>query len=214
MGRLIVIEGLDGAGKRTLTGKLVGALVEEGRTVAQRAFPRYGENVHADLVSDALHGGLGGLGAEVHGMAVLYALDRHDALASLTADLASHDVVLLDRYVASNAAYGAARLHQDARGEFVEWVRALEIDRFGLPVPDAHLLLRVPVMVAAQRSAHRALADSARARDTWETDGGLQERCAAVYDQLAGDGWLCPWHVVDGTAEPDIASLAAVLAGA
>jgi dTMP kinase len=212
VGRLIVIEGLDGAGKRTLTGKLVGALAEQGSTVTQRAFPRYGEDVHADLVGDALHGRLGGLGDEVYGMAVLYALDRRDAAAAIRADLADRDVVLLDRYVASNAAYGAARLHQDAREGFVEWVRALEIDRFGVPVPDVHLLLRVPVAVAAERSARREVTDSGRARDVWESDDGLQARCAAVYDQLAADGWLSPWHVVDGTSDADFAELAAVLA--
>jgi len=37
---------------------------------------------------------------------------------------------------------GAARLHEDADGRFVEWVRRLEVDRFGVPVPDAQLLLR------------------------------------------------------------------------
>ena len=212
MGRLIVIEGLDGAGKRTLVGKLVGALAEQGSTVTRRAFPRYGEDVHADLVGDALHGRLSGLGDEVYGMAVLYALDRRDAAAAIRADLADGDVVLLDRYVASNAAYGAARLHQTARGGFVEWVRALEIDRFGVPVPDAHLLLRVPVAVAAERSARREVTDSGRARDVWESDDGLQARCATVYDQLAADGWLSPWHVVDGTSDVDFAALAAVVA--
>ena len=88
-------------------------------------------------------------------MAVLYALDRRGAADRIRDDLETHDVVLLDRYVASNAAYSAARLHQDEHGEFVEWVRALEIDRFGLPVPDLHLLLRVPVEVAAERAAKR-----------------------------------------------------------
>ena len=33
------------------------------------------------------------------------------------AKLGGHDVVILDRYVASNAAYSAARLHQDAEGD-------------------------------------------------------------------------------------------------
>ena len=203
-----MIEGLDGAGKRTLAEKLTAALAERGRSIGRLAFPRYGSDVHADLVGDALHGRLGDLADSVYGMAVLFALDRRGAAEDIRADLARHDVVLLDRYVASNAAYGAARLHQDARGSFVEWVRGIEIDRFRLPVPDLHLLLRVSPELAAIRSAHRERTESDRARDDWESDDGLQARCATVYDQLAADGWLAPWHVVDGTSTMDFSALA------
>jgi dTMP kinase len=205
---LIVIEGLDGAGKRTLAEKLTAALAERGASVGRLAFPRYGADVHADLVADALHGRLGDLVDSVYGMAMLFALDRRGAAADIRAELDRHDVVLLDRYVASNAAYGAARLHQDARGTFVAWVRQLEIDRFELPVPDLQLLLSVPPELAAIRSAHRERTESDRERDTWEADGGLQQRCAVVYDQLAEDGWLCPWRVLDGTSTVDFPALA------
>lgn len=209
MGRLIVIEGIDGAGKRTLADKLDRAL--DGR-VTRLAFPRYGVDVHADLVRDGLHGRLGPFGDEVYGMAMLYALDRGDAGPDLRAALDTHDYVLLDRYVASNAAFGAARLHQGAAGEFVTWVRSIEIDRFQLPVPHAQLLLRVPVDVAAARSAHRERTETDRGRDTWEADQALQTRVGAVYDELAGTDWLSPWHVVDGTTSPDTAELAKRLA--
>ncbi|MCA1673868.1 MAG: dTMP kinase [Actinobacteria bacterium] len=214
MGRLVVIEGLDGAGKRTLADSLTAALTAQGSTVARMAFPRYGADLHADLVRDALYGRLGDLGDSVHGMAVLFALDRRDAAEELRALRATHDVVLLDRYVASNAAYGAARLHQDAHGPFVSWVRALEINRFGVPVPDAQLLLRVPVTLAAARADGRAVTDVARAKDAFEADTGLQHRCAAVYEELAGVGWLAPWFIVDGTATataPTATDLAAQL---
>ena len=46
---LIVIEGLDGAGKRTLTEGLRAALQADGKSVTTLAFPRYGASVHADL---------------------------------------------------------------------------------------------------------------------------------------------------------------------
>jgi dTMP kinase len=198
VGRLVVIEGLDGAGKRTLADALAAALIAQHASVGRMAFPRYGTDVHADLVRDALYGRMGDLADSVHAMAVLFALDRRDAAGELRALWRRHDVVLLDRYVASNAAYGAARLHEDADGPFVEWVRALEVDRFGVPVPDAQLLLRVPTSVAAARADGRAAADHGRTKDLYETDRGLQARCAAVYDGLTAGGWLAPWLVVDG----------------
>ena len=149
----MVIEGLDGAGKNTLTRRLLDALAARGARATAVAFPRYDADVHAELARDALHGRLGDLADSVHAMAVLFALDRRAAADDLRGAADAHDLVLVDRYVASNAAYGAARLHQDACGEFVSWVHDLEIGRFGLPVPDRHLLLDVPRAVAAQRAA-------------------------------------------------------------
>jgi len=213
VGRLVVIEGLDGAGKRTLSDALCATPAAHGARVARVAFPRYDVDVHAELARDALCGRLGDLVASVYGMAVLFALDRRAATAELRTAVREHDLVLVDRYVASNAAYGAARLHQDADAEFVGWIRALEVERFGIPVPDHQLLLAVPRAVAAERSAHRERTEPGRERDAYESDGGLQERTGAVYAQLAGQQWLSAWTVLDGAAPLDAAALAAALLG-
>jgi len=202
VGQLIVIEGLDGSGKATLTAALVSALERSGASVATLAFPRYDADVHAELARDALYGRLGDLADSVHGMAVLFALDRRAAAGELRTLLGSHDVVLVDRYVASNAAYNAARLTQDADGEIVEWVRRLEIERFGIPVPDHQLLLATERALAAERARSRAAADPGRERDAYESDDSLQERTDAVYRALAAAGWLSPWTVLDGDADP------------
>ena len=58
---LIVIEGVDGAGKRTLTNGLRAAFEAAHKSVATLAFPRYGHSVAADLAAEALHGGHGDL---------------------------------------------------------------------------------------------------------------------------------------------------------
>ena len=211
MGRLIVIEGLDGAGKATVAAALEDVFAARGATVARLAFPRYDADVHAELARDALYGRAGDLGESVYGMALLFALDRRAAGDTVRAALASHDVLLVDRYIASNAAYGAARLRQDARGGFVGWVHATEVDRFGVPVPDHQLLLDVPEQVAAERARHRERTEPGRRRDAFESDDGLQRRTAAVYAQLAAMSWLSPWTVVDGIPGPDATASAAAL---
>lgn len=177
-----------------------------GLTVARLGFPRYGESVHADLASEALHGAHGDLTGSVYAMALLFALDRQGAAHDLRRLINRTDIVLLDRYVASNAAYSAARLGQDADGAVVTWVRELEFERFALPVPDIQLLLHTPVDVAAARAAGRAAADAARERDAYERDGGLQRRTATVYEQLAQRDWVSHWRIVESDEPAQLAA--------
>lgn len=197
---LIVIEGLDGAGKRTLSSGLQRAFAAAGRSVTTLAFPRYGQSITADLASEALHGAHGDLAGSVYAMAVLFALDRAGAKDQITALSAEYDAVILDRYVASNAAYCAARLHQDAAGDMVSWVGELEYGRLGLPEPDHQILLGVPVELAAERARRRADEEADRARDAYERDAGLQQRTAAVYAGLAQRQWHGRWT----TVSPDV----------
>ena len=214
MGTLLVIEGIDGAGKRTLTEALVGSWRAGGARVATAAFPRYGQSVHADLGSEALHGRHGDLADSVYAMALMWALDRREGQAELARLVAENDVVLLDRYIASNAAYGCARLRQGVGDGFADWVREIELERFGLPVPDRHLLLGVPVALARERARRRESQDATRARDAYERDEGLQERTAAVYEELACAGWLAPWTITRSgelEAPGSVAALAARL---
>ena len=206
---LIAIEGVDGAGKRTLAQGLSTALLATGRSVTTLAFPRYGQSVTADVAAEALHGQHGDLASSVYAMAMLFALDRAGAAAQIRELCGEHDVVILDRYVASNAAYSAARLHQDADGEVVGWVHQIEYQRMQVPAPDWQVLLGVSTELAGQRARDRASGDASRARDAYERDNELQQRTGAVYAGLAAAGWGGRWLVVD--ADVDAGQLAARL---
>ncbi|MGI8418835.1 MAG: dTMP kinase [Nakamurella sp.] len=212
VGRLIVIEGLDGSGKQTLARRLTAQIEASGGLVRSMAFPRYGDSIAADLVREMLYGRLGDLTDSVYGSALLFSLDRQDAVADIRAAVAGNDVVLLDRYVSSNAAYGAARLGgPDVDTGFPEWVRQLEIDRFGLPLPDRQLLLATPVDLSAERAAGRASEQSDRALDRFESDAALQYRTAGMYRLLADSSYLSSWTVLepgpDGSVEVPAAAL-------
>ncbi len=214
MGRLIVIEGLDGSGKQTLTAALAEQARVSGVAVGTMAFPRYGVDIHADLVRDALYGRLGDLSDSVNGPALLFALDRRAAAPEIRAMTARYDLVLLDRYVSSNAAYGAARLGgPEIDTGFPDWVRELEIGRFDLPLPDRQLLLATPLQVAADRAKGRAAGDSTRALDRFEADSGLQSRTAAMYRRLADEDFLSPWTVLAPEGPPAGRALLAELLG-
>lgn len=199
---LIAIEGVDGAGKRTLAQGLRAAFEAAGRSVATLAFPRYGQSVAADVAAEALHGQHGDLASSVYAMAMLFALDRAGGADQIRDLRRDHDVVILDRYVASNAAYSAARLRQQADGEVVGWVHEIEYRRLHLPVPDWQVLLGISAELADQRARHRARHDASRARDAYERDTELQQRTGAVYAGLAAAGWGGRWLVVDAEVEP------------
>ena len=199
---LIAIEGVDGAGKRTLSEGLRKAFEAVGKSVATLAFPRYGQSIAADVAAEALHGEHGDLSSSVYAMAMLFALDRAGAVDEIEGLRRDHDVVILDRYVASNAAYSAARLHEDSSGSAVAWVRQLEYQRFRLPPPDWQVLLAVSAELAGQRARGRAERDPGRARDSYERDDELQRRTGAVYAELAAADWSGRWLVVDADADP------------
>ena len=199
---LIAIEGVDGAGKRTLAQGLRAAFEAAGRSVATLAFPRYGQSVAADVAAEALHGQHGDLASSVYAMAMLFALDRAGGAETIRDLCRDHDVVILDRYVASNAAYSAARLHQQADGAVVGWVHDIEYHRLQLPAPDWQVLLGVSAELADQRARDRARHDASRARDAYERDAELQQRTGAVYAGLAATGWGGRWLVVDAEVEP------------
>jgi dTMP kinase len=208
---LIAIEGVDGAGKRTLTDGLRDSLEADGKSVATLAFPRYGQSVTADVAAEALHGRHGDLASSVYAMAMLFALDRAGGADQIRDLCRDHDVVILDRYVASNAAYSAARLRQPADGEAAGWVRDIEYGRLQLPAPDWQVLLGVSAELADQRARHRASVDASRERDAYERDAGLQQRTGAVYAGLAAASWGGRWLVVDERVDPG--RLAAQLMG-
>ena len=192
---LVSIEGIDGAGKNTLVNRIKGELSVE---VDVLGFPRYEESVHAQLAQEALYGRMGDLTDSAYAMATLFALDRFGAKDRLLEAQEGKELLILDRYVASNAAYSAARLGTD---EVIDWVYDLEFSRLGLPKPSLQIFLDTDVELAAARAEARAAEDAGRARDRYEKDSDLQTNTAAAYRRLAERAWGGRWIA---TADTDM----------
>ena len=156
---LIVLEGLDGAGKSTQVRKLKEYLTERCGELEYIHFPRYDAPVYGDLIGRFLRGEFGSIEA-VHPqlVALLFAEDRHGAAPEMREALDAGKVVLLDRYVYSNIAYQCAQLPQgEERIRLRTWIFDTEYGDFNLPEPDLNLFLDVPIgFVEQSLSAHRA----------------------------------------------------------
>ena len=189
---LIVMEGLDGAGKSTQVKMLRRYLDTLCGKTEYIHFPRYGSPVYGDLISRFLRGDFGS-NESVHPqlVALLYAEDRHRAAPHMRRILENGGTILLDRYVYSNIAYQCAKI--DARVEkesLREWIFDTEYGSFRLPKPDLNIFLDVPVsFVEKKLSGDRKGGDReylAGGHDIHETDMAFQRRVREVYLEQCG----------------------------
>jgi dTMP kinase len=146
-GRLITVEGIDGAGKTTLVAALADALAARDREVAVLREPggvEVSERIR-ELVKDAA------LSIHPRAEALLYAAARAQLVAEQIEPLLKAGTwVLLDRFVDSSLAYqgGGRRLGVDA-------IRELNRFATGGLEPDRTLLLRVDPARGLARIAKR-----------------------------------------------------------
>ena len=153
---LIVLEGLDGAGKSTQVKMLREYLQQQCSSLEYIHFPRYEAPVYGSLISRFLRGEFGAIDM-VHPqlVALLCAEDRHGAAPLLHKALDEGKTVLLDRYVYSNIAYQCSKLKDEAEREALRnWIFETEYGPFGLPKPDLNLYLDVPISFVEKNLSH------------------------------------------------------------
>jgi dTMP kinase len=191
-GRLITVEGLDGAGKTTVVAGLAEALRE--RDVAVLREPggvELSERIRALVKDPALH-------VDPRAEALLYAAARAQLVAErLEPLLAAGRWVLLDRFVDSSLAYQGA-----GRGLGVEEVRALNLFATGGLTPDRTLLLRIDARGGLERAGGRGEGADRLERE----ELAFFDAIGAAYDALAA-AEPDRFAVIDAAQEP-----AAVLA--
>ena len=198
-GRLVAIEGIDGSGKGTQSRLLAEALRRD-HTVAELTFPQYEQTRFGKQIRRMLAGEFGPLDHLPPELtALLFAGDRFESADRLADLLSDHEVVVCDRYVASNAAHQAGRLTEPRRAQLLDFLDWLEHDRYQLPRADATVLLDLPSEVAIENIRRRS-ATTGRAIDLAERDAAHLEQTASVYRETAAtQGWLVVRCDDDGT---------------
>lgn len=183
MGKLIVIEGLDGSGKATQTAKLCDRLTERGTPCKRLTFPNYGGESSA-LVKLYLNGELGSLDqVGAYGASLFYTVDRYGSfLQGWGQDYRSDCVLVSDRYTTSNIAHQMGKLPREEWDNYLAWIDDLEYKRVGLPAPDRVVYLDMHPDTSRKLLSARYQGDETK-RDLHEANLAylLQCREAALY---------------------------------
>jgi dTMP kinase len=172
-GRLITIEGLDGAGKSTLATALARAIAGRGVHVELLREPggvALSERIRELVKDPALE-----IGARAE--ALLYAAARAELVHQRVGPLLEDGIwILLDRFVDSSLAYQGA-----GRGLGIEQVRAINLLASGGLVPDRTLLLEISPATGRARQRTRGAQPDRLERE----DEAFFQAIAAAYQQLA-----------------------------
>lgn len=144
---LIVLEGLDGAGKSTQLKMVTSYLESQGKKIKYLHFPRYDAPIYGELISKFLRGDFGSI-ESVHPqlVALLFAEDRRDAAIQIREWLDDGFCVVLDRYVYSNIAFQCSKLKSKEESEYLRnWIFETEYVKYRIPKPDLNIFLDVPI---------------------------------------------------------------------
>lgn len=169
MSKLIVLEGLDGAGTTTQARLLAQALTERGRTVHVTRQPSDGPI--GKLLRTMLTGGhaIEGQAIDQRTFGLLFAADRMDhGQREVAPALAAGTLVISDRWYHSSLAY-------QGTGADRAWIATANLHAIR---PDVTVFLRVrPEVAAARRAA------AGRTEELFEAIE-MQRKVAAGYDEV------------------------------
>lgn len=173
-GKLLVIEGSDGAGKATQTALLVNRLRANGRQVEQIDFPRYTTNFFGKFLRDCLdgkHGTFATLDPRI--ASLIYAADRYESSQQIREWLESGVDVVADRYVSANMLHQGSKINDKREREaFLRWLHEAEYKVFGIPQPDIVIYLDVPYEIRKEwmiRDRTRGTLDTVEMDETYQT---------------------------------------------
>ena len=187
MGKIIVIEGIEGSGKETQSKLLVESLNKMGIKSIEFSFPMY-DTPTGRIFKDCLlsnnnyfNEGIDSLDPEL--VCLYTAADRKYNIKKIEKYLEDDYIVVINRYTSSNMANQGSK-YNDSEDRFYmyQWIDKLEYWLLKLPKPDYTILLNMPYKYNNQLSFDLTKEDS------------KQERVLEAYLELAG---LYNWDIIN-----------------
>ena len=198
-GKLIVIEGLDGAGKATQAKILSERLVAEGYKVFSLDFPQYKNNIGGKLLYEVLKSEIASkynfVNLDPKLASMPYSIDRYESQSVIEQAIKENDFVILDRYTSANVLHQGAKMKTDEEKiEYVDWLYNIEFKLFKNPIPDIIILLTIPVDISMTRASVRGDAANDKA-DVVESDLNYMTNS---YNSAIFFAKKLDWKVIDG----------------
>ncbi|XP_059197531.1 thymidylate kinase [Centropristis striata] len=176
-GALIVLEGVDKAGKTTQCKKLVHALQQSGRPAEMMRFPdrttTIGQLISAYLEKKS--------DLEDHTVHLLFSANRWELVPLMKKKLEQGTTLVVDRYAFSGAAFTSAK-----PGFCLDWCMKPDV---GLPKPDLVMFLQLSPTEAALRGQF--------GEERYETSV-FQKAVQQKFEQLMKDPSV-NWQVIDAS---------------
>ncbi|MBQ3149857.1 MAG: deoxynucleoside kinase [Clostridia bacterium] len=184
MGKLIVVEGLDGSGKTTQLSLLEKYLESAGITLKKIKLPDY-EDPSSTLVRMYLAGDFGKDPKDVNAYTAssFYAVDRAaNYIRKWKSDYLNGTLILSDRYTTSNAYHQMQKLDRSEWDEYLQWLEDFEYNKIAVPKPDLVLYLDMPIEVSQKLMSQRYNGDENK-KDIHEANVEYLKSCreAALY---------------------------------
>ncbi|XP_059962933.1 thymidylate kinase isoform X1 [Mesoplodon densirostris] len=170
-GALIVLEGVDRAGKSTQSRKLVDALCAAGHCAELLRFPERSTEI-GKLLSSYLEKRSE---VEDHSVHLLFSANRWEHVPLIKEKLSQGVTLVVDRYAFSGVAFTSAKENFS-----LDWCKQPDV---GLPKPDLVVFLQLELAEAAARGEF--------GRERYESSP-FQQRALQRFQQLLGDSSL-PW---------------------
>lgn len=191
MGKLIIIEGLDGCGKSTQTALLEKYFQNENINYKKIKLPDY-ESKSSTLVKMYLGGEFSRNADDVNAYAAgaFYAVDRFASYKlDWGSDYEAGTLILADRYATSNSIYQMEKIDEAKWDEYLDWSADFEYNKIGIPKPDLVIFLDMPVEVSQKLMTSRYNGDEGK-KDVHEANVEFLNNCrkSALYTAKK-QGW-------------------------